>query len=276
MYSRSGLVRQGIDLAVIDAIGRDRGLSAATVLGGAVRPSVEVCYPVFRLTPAESGPSRIWTRSRPGSTRASGSSGCTPGAISWPSAPSWPGSAAGSRTRASSRSTSPTGSTGGRRSPGPRRWRRSADPELVESATRRDDLDGMRAFAQHSRWPHSEHVVSTSHAWRLLRHGAVDILNLSPYVLGGLTPALRVADFAAVAGVGVLVGTTQEAGRGHRGRGRAGRRCAARRSSLRQRGAAAVRGRRGGRSRALPGRAPAGCPPGPGWAWRSTGRAWRG
>lgn len=33
MYSRSGLVRQGIDLAVIDALGRDRGLSAAAVLG---------------------------------------------------------------------------------------------------------------------------------------------------------------------------------------------------------------------------------------------------
>jgi muconate cycloisomerase len=80
----------------------------------------------------------------------------------------------------------------------------------VESATHRDDLDAMRAFTRRSRWPLSEHVVSASHAWRLVRYGGVDILNISPYVLGGILPALRVAEFAATAGVSVLIGTTQE------------------------------------------------------------------
>lgn len=213
MYSRSGLVRQGIDLAVIDALGRDRGLSAAAVLGGAVRPSVDVCYPIFRLTPGEAPEPhldaiatqvaegfrlfRLYTGGDLAAERAflagfgARFPDCRIKSFDFSNRLDWRASLAWTRALAE-----------------------IADPELVESATRRDDLDGMLAFTRQSRWPHSEHVVSTSHAWRLVRHGGVDILNISPYVLGGLTPALRVADFAAVAGVGVLVGTTQELGVG--------------------------------------------------------------
>ena len=53
MYSRSGLVRQGVDLAVIDAVGRHHGLAATTLLGGARRDSLEVCYPLFRGAPGD-------------------------------------------------------------------------------------------------------------------------------------------------------------------------------------------------------------------------------
>ena len=53
MYSRSGLVRQGVDLAVIDAVGRHHGLAATTLLGGARRDYLEVCYPLFRGAPGD-------------------------------------------------------------------------------------------------------------------------------------------------------------------------------------------------------------------------------
>lgn len=213
MYSRSGLVRQGIDLAMIDVVGRQLGLSAATVLGGAVRDRVEVCYPLFRVGPGEPLEPYLTTigdkvdegfrlfRLYTGGDLASEVAlleafrraypDCRIKSFDFSNRLDW---------RAAFRWTEELAEV--------------AEPELVESATRRDDLDGMRAFARRSRWPHSEHVVSTSHAARLVRHGTVDILNISPYVLGGITPALRVADFAAVAGVGVLIGTTQELGVG--------------------------------------------------------------
>jgi muconate cycloisomerase len=213
MYSRSGLVRQGVDLAVIDIIGRDLGLPATAVLGGAIRDRAAVCYPLFRVGPGEPIDPylatvadkvaegfrlfRLYTGGDLAAERAllegfrARFPDCRIKSFDFSNRLDW---------RVSLRWTEALAEV--------------AEPELVESATRRDDLDGMRAFARGSRWPHSEHVVSTSHAWRLVRHGSVDILNISPYVLGGITPALRVADFAAIAGIGVLIGTTQELGVG--------------------------------------------------------------
>ena len=49
MYSRSGLVRQGLDLALHDLLGRADGVPVHRLLGGAIRDRVPVCYPVFRL-----------------------------------------------------------------------------------------------------------------------------------------------------------------------------------------------------------------------------------
>jgi L-alanine-DL-glutamate epimerase-like enolase superfamily enzyme len=213
MYSRSGLVRQGVDLAVIDAIGRYHGLPATTVLGGRRRDSVPVCYPLFRLAAGDL-PDRhletVATKSAEGFDLFRLYTG---------------GDMAAERAFLEAfRSRHPALRIKSFDFSNVLPWRDAlrwtaelaeiVDPELVESATPRDDLDGMRAFAKRSRWPHSEHVVSTSHAWRLVRFGAVDVLNVSPYVLGGITPALRVADFAAVARIGVLIGTTQEMGIG--------------------------------------------------------------
>src|SRR5688572_10549349 len=49
MYSRSGLVRQGIDLALHDLLGRADGAPAWALLGGRLRERVKVCYPIFRM-----------------------------------------------------------------------------------------------------------------------------------------------------------------------------------------------------------------------------------
>ena len=49
MYSRSGLVRQGVDLALHDLIGRLDGVPVHRLLGGALRDRIPVCFPVFRL-----------------------------------------------------------------------------------------------------------------------------------------------------------------------------------------------------------------------------------
>jgi L-alanine-DL-glutamate epimerase-like enolase superfamily enzyme len=47
MYSRSGLVRQGVELAIYDCLGRADGVPVNHLLGGALRDRIAVCYPVF-------------------------------------------------------------------------------------------------------------------------------------------------------------------------------------------------------------------------------------
>ncbi|MCC6755991.1 MAG: muconate cycloisomerase, partial [Solirubrobacterales bacterium] len=45
MYSRSGLVRQGIDLALHDLNARAEGVPVYHLLGGKLRDRMRVCYP---------------------------------------------------------------------------------------------------------------------------------------------------------------------------------------------------------------------------------------
>ena len=85
---------------------------------------------------------------------------------------------------------------------------------LVESVALRGDIEGLAEYRRRSTLPVSEHVHGQRHAWQLLHLGAVDILNLSPYVLGGIRPTIRAAAMAEAAGASVLLGTTQELGLG--------------------------------------------------------------
>ncbi|MEX1020747.1 MAG: hypothetical protein WDZ49_13870, partial [Litorilinea sp.] len=59
MYSRSGLVRQGIDLALLDLLGRDQGVPVYQLLGGKLRDRMRVCYPIFRMRAVEEVPGNL-------------------------------------------------------------------------------------------------------------------------------------------------------------------------------------------------------------------------
>ena len=59
MYSRSGLVRQGVELALLDCLGRVDGVPVNQLLGGALRDRIAVCYPVFRLRTADQVPAAL-------------------------------------------------------------------------------------------------------------------------------------------------------------------------------------------------------------------------
>ena len=59
MYSRSGLVRQGVELAIYDCLGRADGVPVNRLLGGALRDRIAVCYPVFRLRSADQVPAAL-------------------------------------------------------------------------------------------------------------------------------------------------------------------------------------------------------------------------
>jgi L-alanine-DL-glutamate epimerase-like enolase superfamily enzyme len=210
MYSKAGSIRQGVMTALYDLVARARDLSVAQLLGGAVRESVEVCYPIFRMTHESQVQDAIRC------LEAASQLGF--GLIRFYAGESVAADqmfldefVRNYSDRMRVKSFDLSNRLG---------WRQAlaithnlgelVEPLLVESPAPRGDLDGLRMFTSHSSFPVSEHAHSVKHAWQLVTQAGVDILNVSPYVLGGFSPSLRVIALAEASGRGVLLGTTQE------------------------------------------------------------------
>ncbi|SFK80253.1 muconate cycloisomerase [Paenibacillus sp. 1_12] len=84
------------------------------------------------------------------------------------------------------------------------------DFQMVESPAVQNDFDGLHHFRMKSDHLVSEHVWSFRQQYEMIRHDSVDIFNISPIFIGGLTSARKAAAAAEVAGKGCLMGTTQE------------------------------------------------------------------
>lgn len=214
MYSRSGLVRQGVDLALHDLLGRVDGVPVSALLGGALRDRVAVCYPVFRLRSVDQVPAAL---DRVAAKLAEGFDVIrlyvgVDAAADLAFATAFADRFAG---RVHIKSLDFSNLLGWRQAlHATERLTAILDVMLVESVALRGDLEGLAEFRRRSSLPVSEHVHGQRHAWQLLHLGAVDILNLSPYVLGGIRPTIRAAAMAEAAGASVLLGTTQELGLG--------------------------------------------------------------
>ncbi len=210
MYSRSGLVRQGIDLALHDLIARTAGVPVYQVLGGKLRDKMRVCYPIFRMRSIEEVPGNLQRvqekladgfdliRVYVGANREADEAFLSQFTERF-----------GGRVEIKSLDFSNLLD-----------WRRSiiaieryqelCDYMLVESPAPRMDIEGLAQFRRRCKRPVSEHVLNIHHGWQLLAAGAVDILNVSPYLLGGLRASLRLVALAESARASVLIGTTQE------------------------------------------------------------------
>ncbi len=214
MYGRSGLVRQGVDLAIHDCLGRADGVPVNSLLGGALRDRIAVCYPVFRLRTTDqvtAALDRVEEKLRDGFDVIRFYAG-TDHAADLAFMKGFVDRFAG---RARIKSLDFSNVLGWREAlQATERLTAIADVMLVESPALRGDLEGLVEYRRRSTLPVSEHVHGQRHAWRLLHLGAVDILNLSPYVLGGIRPTIRAAAMAEAAGASVLLGTTQELGLG--------------------------------------------------------------
>jgi galactarate dehydratase (D-threo-forming) len=214
MYSRSGLVRQGVDLALHDLLGRVDDVPVTALLGGALRDRIAVCYPVFRLRSVDQVPAaldRVEDKCRQGFDVVrfyAGTDHAADVAFMTGFADRF-----GGRVRIKSLDFS--NQLGWRDAlAATERLTGIEDVMLVESPALRGDIEGLVDYRRRSRHPVSEHVHGQRHGWQLLHEGAVDILNLSPYVLGGIRPTIRAAAMAEAAGASVLLGTTQELGLG--------------------------------------------------------------
>ena len=209
-YSRSGLVRQGIDLALHDLLARRAGLPVHSLLGGALRDRFKVCYPIFRM--------RSLAEVEPNLERVAAMS-----ALGYDLIRVYVGANVEADIHFFERFGDRFADSVGIKSldfSNLLDWRRSlaateryaglVDWMLIESPAPEEDREGLAAFRRRSRWPVSEHVNHLWHGWQLLRGGCVDILNISPYVLGGIRPCLRAIALAEAAHASVLIGTTQE------------------------------------------------------------------
>jgi len=210
MYSRSGLVRQGIDLALHDLNARAHGMPVYELLGGKLRDRMRVCYPIFRMRSVdEVDPNleRVAAKLQEGFDLIRVYVGSNLEADEL-----FLGKFTerfGGRVEIKSLDFSNLLD-----------WRRAAmalerydelcDYMLVESGAPRNDIDGLVQLRRRSRRPISEHVLHIHHGWQLLSAGAVDILNVSPYLLGGLRACERMIALAEAARASVLIGTTQE------------------------------------------------------------------
>jgi L-alanine-DL-glutamate epimerase-like enolase superfamily enzyme len=214
MYSRSGLVRQGVELAIHDCVGRADGVPVNSLLGGALRDRIPVCYPVFRLRTTDQVPAaldRVDEKLRDGFDVIRFYVG-TDHAADLAFMTGFADRFAG---RVRIKSLDFSNLLGWREAlQATERLTAIADVMLVESVALRGDIEGHAEFRRRSTLPVSEHAHGLRHAWQLLHAGAVDILNLSPYVLGGMRPTIRAAAMAEAAGASVLLGTTQELGLG--------------------------------------------------------------
>jgi galactarate dehydratase (D-threo-forming) len=210
MYSRSGLVRQGIDLALHDLMGRAQNVPVYHLLGGKLRDRMRVCYPIFRMRSVDEvagNLERVEEKLAQGfdlirvyvgvnldadelflgqfTDRFKGSVEIK--SLDFSNLLDWR-----------------------RASIALERYAELCDYMLVESPAPRNDIEGLVQLRRRASRPISEHVLHIHHGWQLLAAGAVDILNISPYLLGGLRASLRLVALAESARAGVLIGTTQE------------------------------------------------------------------
>ena len=210
LYSRSASVRQGVDIALHDLVAKAGSQPVHNLLGGRVRNAMDVCLPIFRMQTTEQVPDRLkdlaWAydlgfrlvRIYVGACPEADHMLLKAMAETYGNemrVKSWDFSG-GLHWKAALAASEALGEYG--------------TCQLIESPAPALDLDGLREFRNRSRLPVSEHVLSQYHAWQLLHGGCVDILNVSPFVLGGLRPCQRVMALAESAHAGALVGTTQE------------------------------------------------------------------
>jgi len=209
-YSRSGSVRQGVELALLDLAGRAQGVPVYQLFGGKLRDRIHVCYPIFAMRSLEQVPAnlaRVQARYEDGFDLIR----VYVGANLEADALFLEQFAERFKGRVSVKSLDFSNALDWRRAlQATERLAAIVEPQLVESVAPHHDLDGLVEYRRRSRWPVSEHVFHLYHGWQLLSRGCVDILNISPYLLGGVRASLRLATLAEAARVGVLIGTTQE------------------------------------------------------------------
>jgi galactarate dehydratase (D-threo-forming) len=209
-YSRSGSVRQGVELALLDLAGRAAGVPVYQLFGGKLRDRIRVCYPIFAMRSVDqvaANLERVQARWEEGFDLVRLYAGANVEAdelFLQQFVERFKG-------RVAIKSFDFSNALDWRRAwQTTERLTRIVEPMLVESVAPHHDLDGLVEYRRRSRWPVSEHVFHLYHGWQLLSRGCVDILNISPYLLGGVRASLRLATLAEAARVGVLIGTTQE------------------------------------------------------------------
>ncbi len=208
-YEKGSFIRCGVDLALYDLVGKALGKSVSELIGGRIRESIKVCYPIFRnrtTTEAKENVEvvrtklgegfdvfRLYVGSNPDAdeaflieTKSEFGDRVQIKSFDFSHLLDW------KKALAITRRLMPYG------------------VQLVESPAPWNDFDGLRNFRMAIDLPVSEHVWSFRQLYEMIRHDSVDIFNIAPIFIGGLGAAQKAAAAAEIAGKGCLIGTTQE------------------------------------------------------------------
>lgn len=209
LYDKGSVVRSGTDLALHDLCAKSLGVSVAELLGGRFIEKIKVCYPVFRhrfMDEVEGNLQTVRDRYKQGfdvfrlyvgknvdadeafldSVKQEFGSKITIKSLDFSNLLDWKESLKVIRRLS------------------------KFDFQLIESPAKANDFEGLRSLRMMVEQPVSEHIWSFRQQYEIIKHDALDIFNISPVFLGGLTGARKAAAAAEVAGKGCLIGTTQE------------------------------------------------------------------
>ncbi|MFD0678244.1 MULTISPECIES: mandelate racemase/muconate lactonizing enzyme family protein [unclassified Paenibacillus] len=208
-YEKGNFVRNGVDAALHDLAGKLLNTSVADFIGGRVKDKIKVCYPIFRhrfMEEVEENLEVVRTRFKQGfdtfrlyvgknldadeafldGVKSEFGSKVIIKSLDFSHLLDW--KQAWQATKRLSK----------------------YDFQLIESPAAQNDFEGLHHFRLKVDHPISEHVWSFRQQYEMIRHDSVDIFNISPIFIGGLTAARKAAAAAEVSGKGCLLGTTQE------------------------------------------------------------------
>ncbi|MFC7625498.1 mandelate racemase/muconate lactonizing enzyme family protein [Microlunatus sp. GCM10028923] len=209
LYDKTSVIRCGVDLALWDVRGKLAGLSVSDLLGGAVRESLPVAYPIFR----QQSPDDIDANLDLVADRLD--RGFTLFRVY-----------VGRRLdldeaflrrlrdrfgdRVAVKSLDFSNLLDARTAARFVERTREVGYQLVEAPAYERDTEGLAFVRSRTLVPVSEHVHDRRWAIELAAARAVDVFNLGLFTLGGITPARSMAAIAEAAGLRCLIGTTQE------------------------------------------------------------------
>ncbi|CAH1200233.1 Galactarate dehydratase (D-threo-forming) [Paenibacillus allorhizoplanae] len=208
-YEKGNFIRNGIDAALHDLCAKSLGISVAEFIGGRIKEKIKVCYPIFRhrfMEEVEENLAIVRERLSKGfdtfrlyvgknldadeaflaGVKQEFGSKVTIKSLDFSHLLDWK-----SALKATKRLS-------------------QYDFQMVESPAVQNDFEGLHHYRMNTEYPVSEHVWSFRQQSEMIKHDSVDIFNISPIFIGGITAARKAAAAAEVAGKSCLIGTTQE------------------------------------------------------------------
>lgn len=208
-YEKGSFIRCGVDIALHDLIGKKLGVNISNLLGGRYREKIKVCYPIFRhleMNEVEGNIEIVRKKFKEGFDVFRLYAGKNPDADEE--------FLKGIRSEFGSKITIKSLDFSHLLN-----WKKALkivrrlekyDVKLVESPAPRNDFQGLNHFRMRTELPVSDHVWSFKELEGLIMHDSLDVFNIAPIFIGGITQAKKAAHAVEVVGKDILVGTTQE------------------------------------------------------------------
>lgn len=197
-YEKGSFIRNGVDTALYDLCAKALGVSVSDLLGGRQREKIKVCFPIFRhrfMDEVEANLELVKKQYEKGfdvfrlyvGKNVDADEAFLAGVYN----------EFGGKVKVKSLDFSHLLDW----KEALRITRRLAKYpiDLVESPALRNDFAGLHHFRMRCELPVSEHVWSLRQQSEMIKHDSVDIFNIAPVFIGGITQARKAADAAAVA-----------------------------------------------------------------------------